>query len=163
MNAQFAYLETEVATACPPKLRLLLIEAALRLAHQSRLGGENHLPHETSHVLRSLKRIILQLLTSVDYGEHTLAEKIKSVYRYLFSRVVEAELTGDTQKLCEVEKVLHVERDTWQILTDRYLAEVAFQQQTWPIAHAPRISTHISPSQPQNGLSRSVVNFDCFA
>ena len=162
MNAQLAYLETEVATACPPKLRLLLIEAALRLAQQSRLGGENRLPHETGHVLRSLKRIILQLLASVDHQGHPLAEKVKSIYMYLFSTVVEAELTGDTQKLCEVEKVLQFERETWQILTDRYLAEVALQRHA-PVAHAPRTSMQDSRSQPQEGLSQSLVNFDCFA
>jgi hypothetical protein len=36
MHAPFAYLENEVRTACPPKLRLLLIEASLRLARKCR-------------------------------------------------------------------------------------------------------------------------------
>jgi flagellar biosynthetic protein FliS len=125
MNAQLAYLETEVATACPPKLRLLLIDAALRLARQSRSSDQSRFSNDNRQSLGYLKKIILQLLMSLDRQDNALAGKIKGVYMYLFCTVVEAELTADIQKLCEVERILQIERETWQILTDRYLAEAA--------------------------------------
>jgi flagellar biosynthetic protein FliS len=127
MSAQLAYLETEIATACPPKLRLVLIEAALRLANQAHSSGQHRSSHENGRTLLYLKRILLQLLMSMEHENHAVARQIKSVYRFLLSTVVDAELTGDTQRICDVEKVLQVERETWQMLTNRYLAEVAGQ------------------------------------
>jgi flagellar biosynthetic protein FliS len=163
MNAHVAYLETEVATACPPKLRLLLIEAALRLAHQGRSSGEDEHPHEIVHRLHSLKRILLELLASIDHEDQALADRIKRVYLYLLSTVVEAERTGDAQHLRDLEKVLHVERETWQILTDRYLAETAAQQQTSCVASMSRTVSNDSSSPEQDTQLPSLPLLDCLA
>jgi flagellar biosynthetic protein FliS len=163
MNAHVAYLETEVATACPPKLRLFLIEAALRLAQQSCSCGNDEPPHEIAHRLHSLKRILLELLASIDHEDRALAERIKSVYLYLLCTVVEAERTGDAQCLADVEKVLHVERETWQILTDRYLAEAAAQQQTPCVASISRNTSDDLPSRDQAPKSPPLASLDCLA
>jgi flagellin-specific chaperone FliS len=163
MNAHETYLETELATACPPKLRLLLIEAALRLAQQSRTSGHDQVHHAFDHRLHSLKRILLELLASIDREDQALVDKMKSVYLYLLSTVVEAERTGDAQCLADVEKVLHVERETWQILTDRYLGEMAAQQQTPCVASMSRtISDDALPPKLDIKLPLLVL-IDCLA
>jgi flagellar biosynthetic protein FliS len=163
MNAHAAYLETEVATACPPKLRLLLVDAALQLARQGRSSGQDQVHHAFDHRLHSLKRILLELLASLDHEDQALLGKIKRVYLYLLSTVVEAERTGDAQCLADVEKVLHVERETWQILTDRYLAEMAAQQQTPCVASMSRNISDDSPSRDQDPKSPPLASLDCLA
>lgn len=130
MNAQLAYLETEVMTASPPKLRLLLIEGALRLARQSLQSWEEPMPESVFRALSSLRKIILQLLTCVEGEDCGLGRNIQSIYMYLFSTVTKAQLSGDARKISEVVKVLEVERETWKILTQRFVAEVVARQPT---------------------------------
>jgi flagellar biosynthetic protein FliS len=163
MNAQLAYLQMDVATACGPKLRLLLIEAALRLAHENCVFGQNRQPHEFGHALRLLRRILLQLLCSLDQDHEELAGKLKSVYRYLLCTVEEVQLTRDTQKLGDVERVLKIERETWQIITDRYLAEMAVQQQTPRLANIlPSITSELVFQKPEPVVP-SLAKLDCVA
>lgn len=123
MNAHLAYLETEVTTASQPKLRLMLIEAALRLAHQSLQCWEESLPDPAFRPLSSLRKIILELFTSVETDDCQLVANIQSLYLYLFRTVTEAQLAGDAQKIRDVVRILEIERETWRVLTQRFVSE----------------------------------------
>ncbi|MBW3600696.1 MAG: flagellar protein FliS [Planctomycetes bacterium] len=122
MNAPFAYLQAEVMAASPPKLRLLLIEAALRLARQSLAAAESPQPDAAPRALRGLKKILRQLLVSLGREDDPTARNLRGVYMRLYCTVAEAALTADTQQINQVIKVLQVERETWRTLTERYVA-----------------------------------------
>jgi flagellin-specific chaperone FliS len=125
MNAPRTYFETDIATACPPKLRLLLLEAALGLSRRILASEVHPLSDDVSRALRSLRKILLHLFTSIESENDELASKIKDVYLYLYCTVAEAELAGETHKMGDVVQVLQIECETWRALTDRYLAEAA--------------------------------------
>jgi flagellin-specific chaperone FliS len=148
MHAPFAYLENEVRTACPPKLRLLLIEAALRLARQCRSCEAKPFPEETCRDLHGLQKILLHLLASIEHEDQALVGRIKSVYGYLYRTVAEARLAGDPEPLSHVVEVLQIERETWRTLTERYLSEVVASQQMQSTA---------------NSVSHVAAGFHCLA
>jgi flagellar protein FliS len=113
--AQDSYLTTEVMTASPQRLQLLLIEAAIRFAERGRLHWQ---ANETEQACESLIRaqdivshILGGLRSAPDRG---LAKKMAAVYVYIFRSLTEANLRHDEQKLDEALRVLEVERGTWQ-------------------------------------------------
>jgi flagellar biosynthetic protein FliS len=164
MNAPRAYLETEVATACPPKLRLLLLEAALRLARRSLSSGEKPLPEEVCRDLGSLKKILLHLFTSLERENDEVARNITRVYLFLFCTVAEAELAGETHKIRDVEQVLQIECETWRTLTQRYLAEVDTSRTPLGAATS-AVNAYVgaipAAADPRPSPSRSDAAFDC--
>jgi len=108
------YLETQVLTATPQKLQLMLIEAAIR--EVQRVGqhwqhGENEQAYEAS--IRA-QRIVTALLGGLNREETPdLTGKMADVYLYVFRSLVTANLKRDAQQLADVLRVLNIERETW--------------------------------------------------
>ncbi len=125
MNEQLAYFQIQVLTASPPKLRLLLIEAALQLARQSLRAQEEAQAEPAFQGLHRLRKVILQLLTSLEDHDGGLGHTFQRVYLLLYRTVTEAQLSGNTQKTRDIVRILEVERKTWQELTERFVTESA--------------------------------------
>ena len=111
MNEQLAYFQTQVLTASPPKLRLLLIEAALQLARQSLRAQEEAQAEPAFQGLHRLRKVILQLLTSLEDHDGGLGHTFQRVYLLLYRTVTEAQLSGNTQKTRDIVRILEVEQD----------------------------------------------------
>jgi len=117
--ARDAYLESQIATATPQKLRLMLIEAALRFArkaHDAQLAEQHE---EAFDATLRCRRIVTELLTSVDPDYSSLTKQIVALYVYLFQMLTEAQLKRSPQKFHDVVKVLEIERETWRQLCER--------------------------------------------
>jgi flagellar protein FliS len=106
-------------TASPARLRLLLIQAALRTAERSLQRWAEPLPHEVDRALTQLRQMVAQLGGSLDGGASEIQRDLQSVYLYLFRTVTEAQLRADAEKLQEVVKVLQIEHRTWTVLAER--------------------------------------------
>jgi flagellar protein FliS len=108
------YLETQVQTATPQKLRLMLIEGALRFARRTQAqwrGGEIDAALES--LIRS-RDIVSELIAGVQTDASPLARQVGSLYVYLFSALTEAQQTRDEHQLAGVIRVLEEERETWR-------------------------------------------------
>ena len=132
MNEQLAYFETQVLTASAPKLRLLLIEAALQLARRSLRAQEEAQAEPAFQGLHRLRKVILQLLTSLEDHDGGLGHTFQRVYLLLYRTVIEAQLSGNAQKTRDIVRVLEVERETWQELTERFVTESAERESAQP-------------------------------
>jgi flagellar protein FliS len=128
------YLVTEVMTAPPQKLQLILIEAALRFAARAKEHwrvGENI---EAGEALLRCQQIVTEILSGIrPDADRALAGKISSIYTFVFRMLVAAHLRADTAKLDEAISVLQIERETWQMLCAR-LAEAGPPADT-PLPH----------------------------
>ena len=85
-SARDRYLTTEVMTATPQKLHLMLIDGAIRLAQQARrhweTGGEDEKACEA--VIRA-QEIVTQLLAGLNRRENPdLSNKVAAVYLFIF-------------------------------------------------------------------------------
>lgn len=115
-----AYLTTKVMSASPEELRLLLLDGALKFAHQG-LEGIKAEDHEASYTgLTQCRNIVLELLNGVRDGDDPdLAAKVKGVYSFLYAELVEAGMERDAGRLEKVITLLEYERETWVMLMDK--------------------------------------------
>jgi len=110
-NARTAYLETQIKTAAPQKLRLMLIEAAIRFAQQARDAGGGEL---FSNGLERARDIVAELLAGIRPEKHALNDTARALYAFIFRSLSEATLLHDLSKINDALRVLEEERITWQ-------------------------------------------------
>jgi flagellar protein FliS len=114
------YLVTEVMTAPPQKLQLLLIDAVLRLGAKVKEhwgAGDNAAAGEA---LLRCQQIISEMMAGIrPEADRALASKVSAIYAFVFRSLVAAHLHSDAGKLDEAMSVLQIERETWQMLCGR--------------------------------------------
>jgi flagellar protein FliS len=118
-NPHDLYLEAQILTAPPQKLRLMLIEAALRHARQaiSHLDAERE--EEAVAAVGRCRGVVSELLAAVSPEATDLTRKVAAVYLFLFRTLAEAQLHRDRRRVAEAIDVLEVERETWQLVCER--------------------------------------------
>lgn len=118
-SAHHTYLETQITTATPQKLRLMLLDGALRFAHQT---ADQWQRGEWDSALESLIRcreIVAELLSGVQPDESSLSRQVTGLYVYLLAALTEAQQTRDEHQLAAVVRVLEAERETWRQVCDQ--------------------------------------------
>lgn len=113
--ARESYLVTEVMTAPPQKLHLMLIEAAIRFAQKARThwaAQENDLAVES---LIRAQEIVGEMLAGLNREvDPELVRRVASVYLFVFRRLLEAASTRDEAKLADALRILEINRQTWR-------------------------------------------------
>ncbi|MBX3415418.1 MAG: flagellar export chaperone FliS [Pirellulales bacterium] len=109
------YLVTEVMTATPQKLQLMLIEAALRFGHQAQVLWQEGRDDDACEAIIRCQQIVSELLCGLN-PEHNpdLVRRVAGVYLFVFRGLTAAQLERDTQRLADALSVLEVERETWR-------------------------------------------------
>lgn len=119
-----AYLRTRVMSASREELRLLLLEGAIKFARQGREGLERKNFEQSFAGLGQARDIVMELLTTIK-PEHdpALCEKVKALYTFMYTRLVEASMEKSSAKADEVIKLLEYERETWVLLMQKLASE----------------------------------------
>lgn len=121
-----AYLHSKVMSASPEELRLMLLDGALRFAHQARNGLETKNFEQSYSGFSQCRAIIVELMTSInDAPNPELTARVKSLYGFFFSELIAASYEKDIEKLDKVIGLLEYERETWTMLMDKLAAERA--------------------------------------
>lgn len=113
-SIQDQYLLTQLSTASPQRLHLLLIEAALRFARRAR--DEHAAGHtgEASEALSRAQQIVAELLGGLRKEiAPELVARVAPLYGFVFRQLTEYHLGWDAGKLAAAERVLEEERQTW--------------------------------------------------
>ena len=114
-NPHDEYLATQVLTATPDRLRLMLIEAALRKCELARQTWDVEAGEPWGEPLGRAQDIVTELLASLNFVDQPqLARKIAAVYNYIFRELVAAHLEHDATRLENARRLLEIERDTWR-------------------------------------------------
>jgi flagellar protein FliS len=114
------YLAARVMTASPKSLHLLVVDGALRhMARAEELldGGDRNAAHAALNDARAFVGELLAGLSTDAVDEMTL--NVKTLFTFVYRRLVEAEIYGDAAKVRDASKVLRVHRDTWTELLTR--------------------------------------------
>ena len=112
--AHSSYFETQVLTATPQKLRLMLIEAAIRFGHKTIDAWARDDNETATDSLIRCRDIIGELLSAVRPEEGELTRSVADIYLFLFQALTTAQQERDKHQVQEVLSVLEVERDTWK-------------------------------------------------
>lgn len=145
-SARREYLTTQVMTATPQKLQLMLIEGAIRYGTQAKHLRSEQREDEACEALVRCQEIMGELLASVSAGESDVSRKLAGIYVYLFRTLTEANLQHDDAKLDDVLSVLAIERDTWSQVCEEF-GSVAQNNTAAPSTspHAPSASPPATP------------------
>jgi len=122
-TAHDRYLCTEVNTAAPQKLQLLLIEAALRLANRARQFWQQSREDRALAALDHARSILAEMRAGIKYeaaGE--LGERVSAVYEFIFRCLVQAGCRHDAKSLDDAIRILEIERETWRQVCDTLAA-----------------------------------------
>lgn len=138
-----AYLETQVVTATPQRLRLMVIEQAIRRVHVAELALREGRREDATNALDKCRELFAELISGIQPDQSPVAKQVLGIYTFLFSALVEAQFSGDAGRLADIARVLDEERTTWlavcEQMPDRPIAanslteELAPQrvQETW--------------------------------
>ena len=117
LSAREDYLTTEVMTATPQKLQLMLIQGALRMAEQARQCWQQEDDAGAFEALQKCQQVIIEMLSGLRVEvDPDLVKKVAGVYLFIFRTIVSAQIDHDEKQLAEVVSILEIERETWQQL-----------------------------------------------
>jgi flagellar protein FliS len=151
------YLESQVMTATPQKLRLLLIEGAIRYAHQTLELWEVGQQEQAIMALIRCRAIVGELLSGIQIEQSDLTRKVAAVYLYLFRSLTEAQLKRDQQRVQDTINVLEVERETWRLVCEQMPNAPVMDNSDGMIGAPIEI---MAPNQGIGGPTKSEYSFD---
>jgi flagellar secretion chaperone FliS len=113
--ANETYLVTEVTTATPQKLQLMLINAIIQAVHKAQKYWLNQDRKEARKHLGRAKDILYDIFNGFDFKANSeLVNKVAAVYLFIYRTLTYADIDDDLNKLEEALRILEIERDTWQ-------------------------------------------------
>jgi flagellar protein FliS len=130
MNPQIAqnYLRTQVLTATPEQLQMMLYDGAIRFAEQARPALQKKKWETSYNMITKAQRIIAELISSLrpDLAPD-LCGKLAALYNYVYRQLVEANSHHKIEALDEAVKILRYQRETWAMLLDQLGKQKATQ------------------------------------
>ena len=107
------YQNNRILTASPAELTLMLYEGAIKFCNIAIVACQNK-EIEKAHInIRKTDLIIDEFQITLN-RKYPVAKDFDEVYRYLRSRLVEANVKKDPEILEEVLEHLRTMRDTWK-------------------------------------------------
>jgi flagellar protein FliS len=117
------YFESQVLTAPPQRLHLMLIEGAIRFGRQAEAALQRGDSVAAATPLLKLIDIVGELLAGVRENTTDLNKRLSDLYLFLFRRASQAKINSDPAPLAELIKLLEFERQTWQLVCERMRSE----------------------------------------
>ena len=107
------YLEQKIMSARPEELTYMLYEGLVKFIKQGILYNEDHNVQKTHEAVMRAQAIVTELDVTLD-REYELSEGLAQMYEYMNRRLMEANLSKDTDILKEVLTYSETLRDTWK-------------------------------------------------
>lgn len=120
-SVQKNYLQAEVHTATPQKLQLMLVEAAIKNVHRTKIAWKEEKFDVGFETLARAQDIVAEILCSLDVkGNPQIAKQLASIYLFIFRSLAEGGMTHEEQKLDDALRVLNSERETWRQVCEKF-------------------------------------------
>jgi flagellar protein FliS len=119
LSPRDCYFETHVLTAPPAKLRLLLVEAAIRALQQTQEHWAAGQIEAAGDCVIRARDIFSELMSPLAQDQSPLARQTLAIYVFLCRSLAEAAAARDLGKLHDMIKVLDEERRTWQAVCEQ--------------------------------------------
>lgn len=115
-----AYLETQVQTASPERLHMMVVDAAIRFARQGAAAmGEQRFDVSFEALNRS-RACVNELMTGIRAEPNPeLAEQLKGLFLFVHRNLVLADIRRDPKLIADGLQILEHHRQTWLELTEK--------------------------------------------
>lgn len=110
-----AYRKTQIETASPEALILMLYDGAIRFIGQAELAFEDKNIEQISNLLLRIQAIFTELLTALDKekgGE--IAVNLERLYVFFLEKLSDANVKKDPKPLLEIKPLIIDLRNTWE-------------------------------------------------
>ncbi|HRF00746.1 MAG TPA: flagellar protein FliS [Pirellulaceae bacterium] len=121
-SARDAYLENEIRTATPQRLRLMLLDGAIRFCLTAKDALASSRDDDADRAFDRAHQILAELLSGIRPG-YDVGRQVASLYVFLIRELSAARSQRSTDTLDGLIEVLEIERETWrqvcESVTDR--------------------------------------------
>ncbi|HET6422074.1 MAG TPA: flagellar export chaperone FliS [Planctomycetaceae bacterium] len=126
MSLAAEYLETQVMTATPHRLHLMVVDAALR---NTRRGIEMLAAEEWEELDRALgkaRECVAELISGLNPEmAPELVESFRGLFGFVYRSLTVGDLERDSKTLLDAMRILLLHRDNWVALGERLMQETA--------------------------------------
>lgn len=112
-NAATVYQDSKILTASPADLALMLYDGAIKFCNIALMAIEKNDYEKANLNIKKAERIIIEFQNSLDH-KYPVAKHFDTVYDYIYRRLVDANITKDTEILSEALGYIREMRDTWK-------------------------------------------------
>lgn len=112
-NPYEQYQKNKIMSASPAEVTLMLYEGAIKFCNAAIMAIRNGEVEKAHNNIKKAQRIIEEFRNTLD-RKYPVAEDFDRIYVYLLQRMLEANIKKDPEILEEVNKHLHMLRDTWK-------------------------------------------------
>lgn len=109
-----SYKQTEIETASPGKLLLLLYDGAIKRLRRAQEAFEREALEEVHQDLVKVQQILIELMLALDWkvgGD--LAPRLHALYDFMYRRLVDANVKRSNEPIAEVLQLLSTLREGW--------------------------------------------------
>lgn len=117
-NPYAQYNNNKIMTASPAELTLMLYEGAIKFCNLAIMAIEDKDVEKAHKNIMKVQRIIEEFRYTLDH-KYAVAEDFDRVYKYLLTRLLEANLSKDKEIMEEVVEHLRSMRDNWKEVMKR--------------------------------------------
>ena len=119
-----AYLETQVLTASPVRLHLMVVDAAIRFARQGEAALEAGNLETAFLALNNSRACVNDVLTGIKADPNPdLADQLRALFGFIQRNLMYADLHRDPQLIRDAVEVLETHRRTWVELMEHVQQE----------------------------------------
>jgi len=124
VNQNEAYLKTQILTARPEQLTLMLLDGAVRFVEKASTCIQQEQFDGSYQALSRAEQIIMELLNSLHpESAPQLCRQQASLYLFIYQKLVEANMYRDVEQAKQALRVLKSVRETWIMLLEKLQAE----------------------------------------
>ncbi len=107
------YKEQKILTAKPEKLTLMLYEGIIKFLKQAKIFMKQKNIEKTHTAMVRAQDIITELNVTLNM-DYEVSKGLASLYDFMTNRLVEANISKDTNMINEVLEIAEGMRDTWK-------------------------------------------------
>jgi len=112
-NPYQAYQQNSVVQSTPGELTLMLYNGCLKFLNQAKKGIETNNIELKNTNIQKAQNILREFMVTLDMSQN-VSESMASLYEYMISRLVEANINNDVKIVEEVYGLTLEFRDTWK-------------------------------------------------
>jgi flagellar protein FliS len=115
-----AYLKTQVMTARPEQLTLMLFDGAIRFSEKAKRCIEQTDFEGSFHALTRAEQIVMELLSGLrPESQPEVCRRQAGLYLFVYSKLVETNMSRAPAPLDDALRVLGILRETWLMLMEK--------------------------------------------
>lgn len=112
-NPYKAYQQNSVTQSTPGELTLMLYNGCLKFLNQAKKGIETNNIELKNTNIQKAQNILRELMVTLDMSQ-SVSESMASLYDYMITQLIEANIKNDAVILDEVYGLTTEFRDTWK-------------------------------------------------